>query len=72
MKSSGFNMMAFTRGADKFVFVYPIDKPDEVIQQFGRLASDKSINFTWIDASLMALKVRKLAKEEMLKTKQKS
>lgn len=54
--------LAKTNG-QKFVFLY--DDPDAALQQIGRCAADPELDFSWYDAAVLSMRVRKTAKESV-------
>ena len=52
------NVMALVKGEERYVFLYDDESRAELLQQFGRYASQPDLSFDWHDAVLLSRKVR--------------
>lgn len=47
--------------SERFVFLFATEDVGKIIEQFGRLAADPGLSFTWYDAALLSMKARRLS-----------
>ena len=52
------NVLALVKGSERYVFLYDDESRAELLQHFGRYASQPDLSFTWQDAVLLSRKVR--------------
>ncbi len=57
MTSAKDNVLALIKGGERFIFVYGDDQGSEVLLKIGQFASHPELNFTWIDAACLSMKV---------------
>ncbi len=57
------NVLALVKEDQRYVFLYDDASHDELLQTFGRYASDPELNFSWYDAAVMSQRVRALRKQ---------
>ena len=58
-------VLALVKGTERFLFLFDDrdDTANELLQQFGRLAADPDVSFTWYDAAVLSQKLRRLIDE---------
>jgi len=54
------NVLALVKDGERFVFLYDNHSAPQVLQTLGKFAADPELCFTWYDAAVLSLKVRKL------------
>ncbi len=59
-QSPDINLVALIRNRDRYIFMYDDENYDEALRALGRFASNPELSFTWRDASLLAVKIKKL------------
>ena len=50
------NVLALVKGAERYVFLYTDENRVNMIESFGRYASDPELSFTWYDAAVLTQK----------------
>ncbi len=50
------NVLALVKGSERYVFLYTGQKREEIVESFGRYASDPELSFTWYDAAVLTQK----------------
>ena len=50
------NVLALVKGKERYVFLYTAENREDVVESFGRFASDSELSFTWYDAAVMTRK----------------
>lgn len=56
----GTNVLAMTKGHERYIFFYDDASAGMVRETLGRFAADMELSFTWYDAALLAAKARRL------------
>lgn len=64
-KADEVNVIALVKRTpgERYVFMYDDRNRHEMLRQFGRLAANRDLSFTWHDAAILSQKVR-LLKEQ--------
>jgi len=52
-------LLSLTRDRDTYLFLFNADNRSETLRQLGRLAANPELNFSWYDAAVLSLEVRK-------------
>lgn len=60
------NVLALVKGEERYVFLYTGQNRDDVVEMFGRYASDPELSFTWRDAAVMTQKTLREKRETRL------
>ncbi len=60
------NVLALVKGKERYVFLYTAENREEVVESFGRFASDSELSFTWYDAAVMTQKALREKREAEL------
>lgn len=50
------NVLALVKGNERYVFLYTGKNREEIVESFGRYASDPELSFTWYDAAVLTQK----------------
>jgi hypothetical protein len=58
------NLTALVKDGERYVFVWDDASADELLRQFGRLAADETLSFTWYDAAVLSQRVRRQVDEQ--------
>ena len=53
------NVLALVKGKERYVFLYNGQHRREILDSFGRFASDPELSFNWHDAAVLTQKVRR-------------
>lgn len=60
------NVLALVKGKERYVFLYTGDNREELVESFGRYASDSELSFSWYDAAVMTRKALREKRETEL------
>ena len=60
------NVLALVKGKERYVFLYTGQNREEILESFGRYASDPELSFTWYDAAVMTQKAIREARDAEL------
>jgi len=60
------NVLALVKGKERYVFLYNAQNRREILDSFGRYASDPELSFNWHDAAVLTQKVRREQKRAEL------
>ena len=60
------NVLALVKGKERYVFLYTDQNREEILESFGRYASDPELSFTWYDAAVMTQKAIREARDAEL------
>ena len=60
------NVLALVKGKERYVFLYNGQNRREILDSFGRYASDPELSFSWHDAAVLTQKVRREQKRAEL------
>jgi hypothetical protein len=52
------NVLALVKGSEKYIFLFDDQNRVPILRQFGNFAADETLSFTWLDAALLAAKLR--------------
>lgn len=52
------SIISLVKGDERYVFLYTDDRRAELLQVFGRFASNEELSLTWHDAAVLAQQVR--------------
>lgn len=52
------NVLALTKGSERYVFLFNERNREELFRQFAKHACDQELSFTWYDAAVLSRKVR--------------
>lgn len=58
------SILVLVKGNERYVFVFGDQDHKKVHRQFGRMASNPKLSFSWFDAALLSERVRALARKE--------
>jgi hypothetical protein len=61
MTNSGCQLMLYQRGQENYALLYERKDPASAMRTLGRWAMNPELAFTWHDATVMSLRVRRLA-----------
>ena len=61
------NVLALVKGRERYVFMYTDQNREEVVESFGRYASDPDLSFTWFDAATLTQKALREKRESELR-----
>lgn len=61
--NAAMNVLALCKGSERYVFLYDDESIETLQQTLSRYAADKSLSFTWYDAAVLSMKIRKLREE---------
>lgn len=64
MANGAINVLALVRGEERYIFLFGDHQREEVLTTLGRFATNPELSFTWFDAVVLGLKVRKVTTEE--------
>ena len=53
------NVIALTKGEERFIFLYDDARMADTLKVLGRYASDPSLSFNWVDAAIVSDKIRR-------------
>jgi len=60
MKDNGITILARIRpDGERYIFIYDDDNRRSIRQRLGQMAMDPELAFTWVDAAMVASKMRK-------------
>ena len=59
--ASDINVLALVKGNERYVFLFPDDRSSDVLRKLGEFADNPDLGFTWYDASVLSMKIRKLS-----------
>lgn len=65
-RSDSTSIIALVKGSERYVFLYDEHHRADVLNRFGRFASNPELSFTWYDAAVLAKKVREREIENQL------
>ena len=54
------NVLAITKGRERYIFLYDDASDAETLKQLGRFAVDPELSFSWYDAAALSQRVRRL------------
>lgn len=54
------NVLMLQKKEERYIFLFRDEHRAEVLQTFGRFASNELLSMTWYDAAVLSQKVRKL------------
>jgi hypothetical protein len=57
--SQEMNVIALTKGEERFIFLYDDARSAETLKVLGRYASDPALSFNWVDAAIVSDKIRR-------------
>jgi hypothetical protein len=52
------NITALVKGSERYIFMFTDANRDQVLQTFGRFASNPDLSLTWYDAMMLSNRVR--------------
>ncbi len=61
------NVLALVKGQERYVFMYNDQNREEIVESFGRYASDPDLSFTWLDAATLTQKALREKRESELR-----
>lgn len=64
MTASDINVIALSRGSERFVWLYRNEQLGDVLRSFGKFASDPELSFTWWDAATLSKRARSQVAED--------
>ena len=57
--SSDVNVIALAKGDDRYIWMYRDSDTQSALRSLGRFAANPDLNFTWYDAAVLSVKIRK-------------
>ncbi len=54
------NVVALTRGEERYVFLFDESTRTDLLRMLGRYAADPQLSFTWYDAAFLSQKIREM------------
>jgi hypothetical protein len=58
-QSQEVNVIALTKGEERFIFLYDDSRMADALKVLGRYASDPALSFNWVDAAIVSDKIRR-------------
>ncbi|MGI6400521.1 MAG: hypothetical protein ACOX0A_00095 [Thermoguttaceae bacterium] len=65
------NVLALVKGEERYVFLYTAENREEILETFGRYASDPEMSLTWYDAAVLTRKMLREKRDAELLTERK-
>ncbi len=56
-----FNVLALTKGSERYLYVYDDDSRQVLLEAFREHAADPNLSLNWFDAAVLAQKAREQA-----------
>jgi hypothetical protein len=56
--SKDVNVLALSKGEERFIFLYTDANKSETLRTLGRFAADPTLNFSWYDAAVLSQRLR--------------
>jgi hypothetical protein len=60
------NVIALVKGQERYIFLYDDARRNQLLEVFGKFASNPELSFTWYDAAVLSQKVRQEAQRRQL------
>jgi hypothetical protein len=54
----GVNVLALTKGSERYIFIYDDEELASLKKTFGRFACNEELSFTWYDAAVLLSKLK--------------
>ena len=61
--SQNVNIIALSKGVERYVFLYHDSRRDEALHTLGRFAANSDLGFTWYDAAVLSKRIREQSRQ---------